>query len=1152
MNATHAIRRPAVTAAILLLLALTGCPPGEQDTPIEPAFRSVLDTMEPNERIDFVITLDGKLDLEACRELGPTKAERVPTCVEKLKEIARERLAIKNDAGVSLLQMVDSAEAAGASEGCDVLWLPMELACRNTTRASIEECAQHPAVGSIRGRTTSVDSPASPVEVGSLDSWAQERIGLFSREDALTGSGAVLGVVAAGVDGTNPYLQGRQLRRPDSTAVWFDASGPSGRDGGEPVDYRGEGTRMATAAVGDTVGIARHANWSACNVWNESRIENEDLLQCLQMLIDPLCHDSLDPSCTADPSLAADVVLLGISGPARCSLDRDLAYSFQAMRAMNVLPVAGAGSNLFSVGEGLLPWPANYPEVLSVGATDRNDEVLESTRFGTAGCGSSPGLSPTARPGPQILAPGLEVLSTLSNGNFGYIREGEHHEGMAAALVAGTATLFYGMDFVEGRTVPIPLENIEYAIAEASDAIRPDTPGILDIVETVRFDDSQITRFGPPGCANDDDDHEACLANPPVLTTRQRYPSTVTFKNLGVTPWTRDTHYLTSLGSSEWRFLNDQPVEDFDGAPCGEPLPATQNDLDLSRLVVEPGEEVSFQVDLGAPNAVNSYFYQVQMARSGVEPNEALFGSATPSLHVPVEGEDCARYVGQGFAIPGEFVGNGVRREFNITFRNTGSNAWPIATTGSYRDHRVDAEYALLPRYGAPGDTPFDRFFIDEGDLAIPLHSDVIRDRQNPDGSVRTHVYPDETVTFVVTTVVYGEVPRTYGLGFAMGRFDPENANLSPWEGPHLEFWKQIGGGRGPLSLHTIGQRDGARLIARCGVPGTIYGCHETHNTHSSPYVFEPGELFSMWVEFRNTGNVPWPRGTCLEYSVPNQNMFSGRRVCTTAEVAPNRHHVFAIAQPTPNRPGHWRLTYRVKKPDGSQLYDSNPWVGDNGDPDVAFKIFAGPIDPVDSWRVPSGVYNTQDAGGWSYLYYNKTRDQWDPMQWSSIDVSRYPTVVPLPNGHWIRNAGQIAPGWMSTRSQSAVSMRWQSNVGRISSLTTPMRLKLKFDVSDIHYSCNGGTGNGVRFKIRHKSSNIVNQVIPPGGSLHVDETLSNVRPGDLVRFILKPIDGNTRCDETWVRPRIFVYPDVPLGFPLDAIPGTPPSVDSDFEPLNG
>ncbi len=106
----------------------------------------------------------------------------------------------------------------------------------------------------------------------------------------------------------------------------------------------------------------------------------------------------------------------------------------QQAASSNIVLVAAAGNE----GDQTIHYPAAYPQVISVGATDQNDQKASFSNFGST---------------VDVMAPGVDIYSTLPEGNNTY----GNYSGtsMATPMVAGLAALvkshFPGMSAAQIR-----------------------------------------------------------------------------------------------------------------------------------------------------------------------------------------------------------------------------------------------------------------------------------------------------------------------------------------------------------------------------------------------------------------------------------------------------------------------------------------------------------------------------------------------------------------------------------------------------------------------------------------------------------------------------------------------------------------------------
>jgi serine protease len=119
----------------------------------------------------------------------------------------------------------------------------------------------------------------------------------------------------------------------------------------------------------------------------------------------------------------------------------------------NVLVVASAGNN----GNSDIQYPAGYDHVLSVVATDINDEKASFSSYGSW---------------VDVCAPGVSILSTLPGNNYGYL----NGTSMAAPLVAGLCGLVRS---VNPSLSVDQLVNVIESTCDNIDALNPGYGGLL-------------------------------------------------------------------------------------------------------------------------------------------------------------------------------------------------------------------------------------------------------------------------------------------------------------------------------------------------------------------------------------------------------------------------------------------------------------------------------------------------------------------------------------------------------------------------------------------------------------------------------------------------------------------------------------------------
>ncbi|MGC9670831.1 S8 family serine peptidase [Planosporangium sp. 12N6] len=261
-------------------------------------------------------------------------------------------------------------------------------------------------------------APAGP-------SWNLSMIGADRvwRDLGVTGTGIVVGTSDSGVDGTHPALRNGFRGGDDS---WYDPWSHTRT----PVDHGGHGTHTLATAVGDqNVGVAPGARWIGCvnlarNLGNPARY-----LDCLQFMLAPFPYGG-DPLRDGRPERAPHILTNSWGCPPLEGCDlRSLRPAVQALTAAGIFVVAAAGNSGPACRTVADP-PAPYPETLTVGAVDRDDQLASF---------SSRGPTPDGRTKPDVVAPGVDILSALPGGGYGT----ESGTSMATPHVAGTVALLW-------------------------------------------------------------------------------------------------------------------------------------------------------------------------------------------------------------------------------------------------------------------------------------------------------------------------------------------------------------------------------------------------------------------------------------------------------------------------------------------------------------------------------------------------------------------------------------------------------------------------------------------------------------------------------------------------------------------------------------
>ncbi|HEY6596315.1 MAG TPA: S8 family serine peptidase [Asanoa sp.] len=210
-------------------------------------------------------------------------------------------------------------------------------------------------------------------------------------------AGLVVAVVDTGVAANHPDLAGRVL-------PGYDATG-AGTGG---ADDNGHGTAVAGIVAGKT-GNDEGISGVASGV---------SILPVKVLDADGYGYDSdVAEGVRWAADHGADIINMSLSGLGSTTVLADaVAYA----HSRGVVLVAAVGNFI----GGALTYPASYPDVLSVGATDGSGDVVDFSQWNEE---------------VDLVAPGVDVFTTYGGSSLGYVRA--DGTSFSAALVSGAAAL---------------------------------------------------------------------------------------------------------------------------------------------------------------------------------------------------------------------------------------------------------------------------------------------------------------------------------------------------------------------------------------------------------------------------------------------------------------------------------------------------------------------------------------------------------------------------------------------------------------------------------------------------------------------------------------------------------------------------------------
>ncbi|NUQ86820.1 MAG: S8 family serine peptidase [Anaerolineales bacterium] len=262
--------------------------------------------------------------------------------------------------------------------------------------------------------------------------WNIEMIGADKvwEEFNVRGKGIIVGQSDSGVDGNHPALA-KQYRGYNGGGDynWFDPwDGTT-----SPNDEGGHGTHTLGSILGSGgIGVAPEAQWIGC-VNLDRNLGNPALyLDCMQFMLAPFPIGG-DPFTDGDPAQAAHVLNNSWGCPEIEGCDPTaLLYAADNLRHAGIFVVVSTGNDGPECETVYAP-PSLYDSVFSVGAIDQFGNLADFSSRGPVTADGS------GRIKPDIVAPGVNVFSSLPEGSYG----SNSGTSMAGPHVVGVVALLW-------------------------------------------------------------------------------------------------------------------------------------------------------------------------------------------------------------------------------------------------------------------------------------------------------------------------------------------------------------------------------------------------------------------------------------------------------------------------------------------------------------------------------------------------------------------------------------------------------------------------------------------------------------------------------------------------------------------------------------
>ncbi|MCS4542397.1 MAG: S8 family peptidase [Euryarchaeota archaeon] len=259
----------------------------------------------------------------------------------------------------------------------------------------IQEIGRNPKVELIEYDTTEI------FLADEIIPWGAEKIGATTCwSNGVTGNDVVIAIVDGGVDYNHPDLK-------DNYIGGYDFAD----NDNDPMDYDGHGTNCAGAALAKkngfgTVGIAPGAKLLAVKVFRQGGSSLSTLIAGIDYAVQN----------------KADVISMSFILGSSYSY-ASLAQACQNAYIKGVVLVASAGNH----GSSGVFYPAKYPTVIAVGATDSNNKIAWFSSIG---------------PEVELVAPGIGIYTTAMNNKYEYVTG----TSISAPQVAGVVALMRGIN----------------------------------------------------------------------------------------------------------------------------------------------------------------------------------------------------------------------------------------------------------------------------------------------------------------------------------------------------------------------------------------------------------------------------------------------------------------------------------------------------------------------------------------------------------------------------------------------------------------------------------------------------------------------------------------------------------------------------------
>lgn len=382
---------PNGIGSIIVAILLLAGPVAGQSATLDKKLQARLETAAAGTELPVIVTFSDKIVPSAplAGSSRPQRNDLVRAMRRKAEETQQPVSAFLRQQGVGKIRS---------------LWIINALAFEARPEL-IRMLALRPGLEEIRLNGT-VTAPAVVPADGEIPEWNISAIGadqLWAL--GLTGEGVVVASLDGGVDISHPDLE-RKWRGwngspcnpllANGTRDWFD---PHGEHPNCPFDKQGHGTNVMGVMVGGNaggpaIGVAPDATWIAARIFNDAGSAS-------YAAIHRAFQWALDPDGNGDTGDAPDIVnnSWGLNSTNLCI--NEFQPDIQLLKTAGIAVLFSAGNAGPDPSSSVSP--ANHPENISVGATDRRGNVSIFSARGPSSCAADAPLFP------KLTAPGEHI-----------------------------------------------------------------------------------------------------------------------------------------------------------------------------------------------------------------------------------------------------------------------------------------------------------------------------------------------------------------------------------------------------------------------------------------------------------------------------------------------------------------------------------------------------------------------------------------------------------------------------------------------------------------------------------------------------------------------------------------------------------------------